>query len=233
MFTAFFNFSSRVRYLKHYTRLNILYQKGFDFKNSSFLTLTVKDVYKSSNSQDFHKAKSRLLIFLKRKYNLRYFVSVSEFTQRGVLHYHLILFNVPYIPQQEVQKHWKLGFVKINLIRQNNELGAFYYVLSYISQIKKHQKHLRLVWSRSFQSDGWFSFCSTICVYRKNSEYLIDYGGVPLSFPVKTNFLHTAVVFELLLSRILYYENKDFMRVEEFDNYINLLIRYNDLFQGT
>lgn len=172
---TYLNKNSRVRTIKHYTRLNLLKLKGFDFSNSSFLTLTIANSGIASNMKKVHNAKSKLIKHLKRK-GLRYYVSVSEYQERGVLHYHLILFNVPYLDiDKDIKRFWRLGFVKINMIKSYNKDGAFYYLLSYISK-KKNQKHLRLVWSRSFQKDGWFSFSSSIYVYAtKNKESIIDF----------------------------------------------------------
>lgn len=140
----------------HLNRLNYLkYVKDFQFGRSSVLTLTSESYKRIS---DFHKAKTRLMLWLKRRYGLQYYVSVSEYQKRSVIHYHIILFNVPYIPKVDIEKEWGLGWVWIKEI--DNLDGAMYYLLKYLSLVNKSQNHLRFVWSKSFED--YFKFHSSL-----------------------------------------------------------------------
>jgi len=96
-----------------------------------FLTLTqsenMKDV-KASNKHfnRFTKRLNRLLGF-----NVAY-VAVLEFQERGAVHYHMLLFNMPYIDQRKLEALWKRGIVHIKMIPrgQNNA----HYITKYIEK---------------------------------------------------------------------------------------------------
>ena len=238
--------------LKHFTRLNSVLYKGFsnstlvykstfwdfrfssdviryDYTKSSFLTLTQRIDYKNNDFEMLHKEKTKLLQALKRHFGLRYYVSVSEFTKKGVIHYHLILFRVPYIPKFFISRYWTLGF---NFISATNDKGAFYYLLSYFSKAKAGQKHLRFVWSKSFSKDGYFSFNSFIYLYFKNGFY---------NNSLKSPFFKTPyfiikgldawidrqiLIYRFLLFRILFYKSMYFLSYKQFSIYLSLLERF-------
>lgn len=87
---------------------------------SSFLTLTFKE-----NLQDIEKANNIFTNFIRRfkrylkKNNgieLKY-IATWELQKRGAIHYHIVLFNVPFVDKKYLQDEiWKQGFVKINRI---------------------------------------------------------------------------------------------------------------------
>jgi hypothetical protein len=99
---------------------------------SSFLTLTF-----SENLLDETKAKLEMKKFFMR---LRYhypavkhdYLAVWERQKRGAVHFHIILFDVPKIPLRALNKIWGHGFVKINKIKDIDNVGA--YVCKYLSK---------------------------------------------------------------------------------------------------
>lgn len=98
---------------------------------SKFVTLTFKenmtDIKKAN--YEFKKFKQRLETYL--KYKLQY-VAVIEFQKRGAIHYHVVIFNAPYIKNKKLQEIWKNGFVKINCIDNCDNVGA--YVCKYMTK---------------------------------------------------------------------------------------------------
>lgn len=88
-------------------------------KNSKFLTLTFAE-----NVQDRKFANSEFNKFIKRmkkhKENLKY-LAVVEAQKRGSLHFHILLFNLPYLKVENIRKEWTYGFIKINRI--NDKMG--------------------------------------------------------------------------------------------------------------
>ena len=99
--------------------------------NSKFLTLTFKD-----NVTDMKWANREFSKFIQRlSYNLAYkikYLTVIEFQKRGAVHYHAVIFNMPYMPVREVQRIWGHGFVKLNKIDNIDNVGA--YVCKYMTK---------------------------------------------------------------------------------------------------
>jgi len=96
-----------------------------------FMTLTfaenIQDI-KQAN-YEFKKFRQRLEYELKLK--LKY-VCIIEFQRRGAIHYHLLLFGLPYIPADLVRQIWGHGFVKLNVIDNVDNVGA--YVCKYMGK---------------------------------------------------------------------------------------------------
>ena len=114
-------------------------QYGKEF-TAKFLTLTFKD-----NVKDLDKANYEFKKFIQRlnyycfgtkKANLRY-TTVIEFQKRGVIHYHVIIYNMPYIKANDIANVWGNGFIKINRIDDVGNVGA--YVAEYLGQVEKGQ----------------------------------------------------------------------------------------------
>lgn len=98
---------------------------------SKFVTLTFAD-----NVQEFEVANNEFNLFIKRlNYRLKMkveYLCVPEFQKRGAIHYHVIMFNVPYIKSKELSEVWGHGYVKINRIDTVDNVGA--YVCKYMSK---------------------------------------------------------------------------------------------------
>lgn len=116
-------------------------QYGKEF-TAKFLTLTFKD-----NVKDLDKANYEFDKFIKRlnyhcygtkKANLKY-TCVVEFQKRGAIHYHLIIYNMPYVKANDISNVWGNGFIKINKIDDVDNVGA--YVGEYLGQAGKGQGH--------------------------------------------------------------------------------------------
>lgn len=116
-------------------------QYGKEF-TAKFLTLTFKE-----NVQDIEQANYEFKKFIKRlnyklygtkKANLKY-TTVIEFQKRGAIHYHTIIYNMPYLKANEIFNIWGNGFIKINKIDDIDNVGA--YVAEYLGQAEKGQGH--------------------------------------------------------------------------------------------
>jgi hypothetical protein len=109
-----------------------------------FLTFTFKE-----DIRDFKTANYEWTKFVQRlEYRIGFkarYVVVPEFQDKsrdGVIHYHAIFFNVPYIPANpkmdtrglgyNLADIWGLGFVKINAIDRVNNVGT--YVTAYMTE---------------------------------------------------------------------------------------------------
>ena len=114
-------------------------QYGKEF-TSKFLTLTFGDNVTDldESNYEFKKFIKRLnyLIFNTKKANIKY-TAVWELQERGAIHYHVILYNVPYIKQNIIQDTWKNGFVWINKIKDVDNVGA--YISEYLGGSEKGQ----------------------------------------------------------------------------------------------
>lgn len=107
---------------------------------TKFLTLTFSD-----NLTDLTKANYEFTKFIKRlnylvfdtkKSMLKYTV-VIEFQRRGAVHYHIIIYNMPYVRQKVIQETWKNGHIWINKIENVTNVGA--YVAEYLGDAEKQQ----------------------------------------------------------------------------------------------
>lgn len=111
-------------------------QYGEEF-TSKFLTLTFAE-----NIQDIKQANYEFEKFIKRlnyyvfgtkQANLKY-SGVIEFQKRGAVHYHVVLYNLPYIRAKTINEIWdkgKQGNIKINRIDSVDNVGA--YVCKYMT----------------------------------------------------------------------------------------------------
>ena len=125
---------------KHINRKKTLHRARRDLRRlvncniaeySKFVTLTfgedVRDIRKAN--YEFKKFKQRLETKIDKK--LQY-VCVIEFMQNGRVHYHCVMFNLPYIKNKVLADIWGNGYVKINKIDSVDNVGA--YVCKYMTK---------------------------------------------------------------------------------------------------
>lgn len=98
---------------------------------SKFVTLTFADNVTDLRAANYEWKKFKQRLEFKIGYKLQYLV-VIEFQKRGAIHYHVIMFNLPYIKNKDLQGIWRNGFVKINKINNCDNVGA--YVCKYLSK---------------------------------------------------------------------------------------------------
>jgi hypothetical protein len=99
-----------------------------------FLTLTFADNIKSISlaNKEFRKFIKRLGYYVNHDQTYLKYVAVPEFQKRGAVHYHLIIFNLPYIKTNVISTIWTHGYIKINVIDSVTNLGA--YVCKYMTK---------------------------------------------------------------------------------------------------
>ena len=105
--------------------------------NTSFLTLNTKE-----NIQDRNKFKNLLKTFIKRfnynifqtKKNQLKYIAVLEKQKRGAWHAHILLFDVPYIPHNQLLKLWGHGAVRINKVDVDSKDNRGRYVTKYFEK---------------------------------------------------------------------------------------------------
>ena len=103
-------------------------------ERDKFFTLTFeKNItdHEQANAlfREFIKRLNRKI--LKKQSGLKY-VCVVERQERGALHYHLVMFNMPYMSVADLAEIWGHGFVSINAIDHVDNLGA--YVVKYMEK---------------------------------------------------------------------------------------------------
>ena len=123
---------------------------------AKFLTLTFAD-----NIQDLKVANKEFMLFIKRlnyqlfntkKANIKYSV-VVEFQKRGAIHYHVVVYNIPYVRYDKLSEWWGHGSITINKIDNVDNVGA--YVTKYMT---KDNTDERLQGQKSyFNSRGLFA----------------------------------------------------------------------------
>lgn len=99
-----------------------------DHCQPKFLTLTFSDNITDLDiaNYKFKKFIKRLnyLVFGMKIANLRY-TAVPEFQKRGAVHYHVVLYNLPYTKADVIEEVWGNGFIKINKIDDVDNVGAY------------------------------------------------------------------------------------------------------------
>ena len=98
---------------------------------SKFVTLTFADHVTTFEIANYEFKKFRQRLEYELGFKLKYAV-VPEFTKIGRIHYHLVMFNVPFIKNSRLSEIWSNGFVKINKIDNVDNVGA--YVCKYMSK---------------------------------------------------------------------------------------------------
>ena len=90
---------------------------------NKFLTLTFADNVKdlSVANYEFKKGCQRI----RDKFGKWSYVAIVEFQERGAVHYHLVC-DLDYIPKKFLEKVWNNGFIQINRIRVQKEVGGYF-----------------------------------------------------------------------------------------------------------
>lgn len=104
---------------------------------AKFMTLTFKQniTEHEIGNKEFTKFIRRLNKHVFKKESGLKYVCVVERQKRGALHYHVIFFNLPYVPFQELLGVWENGEqrgLRINKIDTIENVGS--YVVKYISK---------------------------------------------------------------------------------------------------
>ena len=132
---------------------------------STFLTLTFKE-----NLQDIETANREFTLFIKRlkrylkNQQLKY-IATWELQQRGAIHYHLVLFSVPYIKNDKLSEIWSNGFIKINKIKETvkNEAVGVYITKYFVKDLEK----------KANQKKAYF--CSRNLIKPKETKKKLDF----------------------------------------------------------
>jgi len=206
-----YTLANRIRSQQNLVRLvnaNKIYDRG----RHSFLTLTYKDDVRdiAKAQRDFAKFIQRFnyyLLNVKNTQPLRY-VAVIEFQDKnrgGVIHFHVILFNVPYLRAEKVVSLWSHGRIDIRARDKNGNPLTVTRVSAYMAKYmakafndsRLHAKK-KYFCSRSLErpvvvrepayvDSLHYYIPSSHAVYRKNyhSKYMGDsvyivYENVPL-----------------------------------------------------
>lgn len=136
-----------IRRKERYYRDKIFYIRrlvdcNYDDK-SSFLTVTFKDNITDIKlaHREFDNFMKRFKRYLKRT-KIKY-IATWEKQKRGSIHYHIILFDVPFIKASKMEEIWGNGFIKINKIAKSVkqwEIGV-YLTKYFVKDIDKKQRY--------------------------------------------------------------------------------------------
>lgn len=149
-----------------------------------FLTLTFAE-----NMTDVNQANLLFKDFIKRfsyhfmgsKKSILKYSCVIEFQERGAVHYHLVLYNVPFINNihDQISNVWGHGFIFINAIKEVRNIGS--YVTKYMT---KDMRDERLKGRKShFSSRGLLSSLKTT-----NDFSIVDWLSLLPPDSMITNF---------------------------------------------
>ncbi len=102
-------------------------------EQSKFATYTFKKNITSVEKAQEHWRNYQKRLYRHLKIRLKY-VAVIEFQKRGSIHFHVIYFNLPYIPQIKtiLAEVWGHGFINIKTLREVKNVSA--YVCKYIQK---------------------------------------------------------------------------------------------------
>lgn len=125
-----FSKASRLRLLKLLATLEAPRSSGYRFK-VSFLTLTTREI--------FHPriAKSYLVRFFKRlarKFPTMAIVWRMEYQKRGAPHFHLILYNAPFVDKSWLQQIWGEIIGQAKPFTRVERIKSYKHLMSYASK---------------------------------------------------------------------------------------------------
>lgn len=114
-----------------------LISSNFQQGLTKFLTLTFREhVTDRAQAMDEFKKFMKRLNYQQEKQkrsNVKY-LGVIEYTKKGRIHFHVVLFNCGYIPKDELQGIWGNGFIRINRIKGMNGSAVARYVTKYLAK---------------------------------------------------------------------------------------------------
>ena len=122
-----------------------------------FLTLTFKKNITDTTEANYEWKKFRQRLEYRIKKKLKYIV-VVEFQKRGAVHYHAVLFNMPYIHFSEYNKIWNNGFLQIDGLEdiEDKDLSEVDNIGAYVSKYMTKASAERLEGKKSyFTARGW------------------------------------------------------------------------------
>lgn len=145
-----------------------------NYLTPKFLTLTFKE-----NLQDLDIAHNRFKKFIQR---LNYFLygdkkarlkysAVVEFQDRGAIHYHMVLYNMKYVPASKLNEIWTHGYegnINIKKIHKVDDIGS--YLCKYMT--KENENPILLGRKCYFNSRGLKT--PTIITDKKRVEALLQ-----------------------------------------------------------
>lgn len=111
--------------------INANVNRQFDMASSVykpvFLTLTFADNIQNITAAniEFRKFIKRLGNYIAKDQAYVQYVAVPEFQKRGAVHYHLVIFNLPYIKTSKIEDIWRNGFIQIKSIEEVDNIGAY------------------------------------------------------------------------------------------------------------
>lgn len=179
-------YDSLKRKQKHYKNMRFdiarLIDTNYDGQ-TKFLTLTFKE-----NIQEIHYTNSEFKKFIKRlnyqlyktkKSQIKY-LATWEKQKRGAIHYHIILFHFPFIPQKRLVDIWGHGNIWINKIDVDNIENKGRYVSKYFDKdldLKEHKKkaffksqNLKLPKEKKRMASAPYDTANQVVLYEK--EYI-------------------------------------------------------------
>lgn len=100
-----------------------------------FITLTFAD-----NITSVPEANEQYVRFIKRlnyhvfksKQSEAQYTAVIEFQKRGAVHYHIVFYNLPFVPLEALEQVWGQGFVFIEAVADIPNIGA--YMIKYLTK---------------------------------------------------------------------------------------------------
>lgn len=142
-------YDSLKRKQKHYKNMRFeiarIIDSNFDQQNK-FITLAFKENIQEidETNHEFNKFIKRLNyhVYQSKKAQLKY-LAIWEKQKRGAIHYHIILFDLPYIPHSELMEIWGHGLVWINQVDVDSVENRGRYVSKYFDkdlELKEHKK---------------------------------------------------------------------------------------------
>jgi hypothetical protein len=131
-----FSRASRRRLLKTIARL--------DMQSAVFITLTYPSQYPTAKEAKQHLR--ALLERFRRRFPRMSAIWRMEYQQRGAPHFHLICFNMPYLPFADLRRMWgqitirfadgpQLPFVRIEMVRSKR--GVMHYASKYLAKTEQ------------------------------------------------------------------------------------------------
>lgn len=122
--------------MRSMTKMAIEELRSADKKKALFMTLTTHEIL---TGEECSKALNRFWVSFKRKYWVRDYIFVREIQERGAYHYHIIIFDITWLPVQELREIWTIGSVNLKPIYNFNK--RYNYIIKEITKQGQARLH--------------------------------------------------------------------------------------------
>jgi len=151
-----------------------------DMRKFKVLTLTYRDEQTDINesNEDMKKFIKRFNYKFMKNENLKY-IAIKEYQKNGNIHFHIVLFNAPYISNlKEIDNCWGLGMTNYQIIKDVGNIGLYVAkIMDYV--FKEPQEMIKKIESHDLTDDEIINIMeSNEIIFQENHKFYLCSRGL-------------------------------------------------------